>query len=98
MSRGLGKRQRSILEVLRVHRTFWLRSMLARKCTKAEYNALLRAALKLEEAGLIRIDRYAWGATPGIGKTAVRRTDAVQPLRRSVVSVGEVHPGYVANT
>ncbi len=51
MSRGPGKWQRLILATLADTKVFWLRSLLPRHCTKAEYNALLRAALKLESAG-----------------------------------------------
>jgi hypothetical protein len=84
MSRGPGKWQRAILAGLASQETFWLRSLLGPSCTKAEYNALLRAAMKLEEAGLILMDRYEWGSETGVGKTAVRRIGTSRPERRSV--------------
>jgi hypothetical protein len=83
---------------LAVHETFWLRSMLRPTCTKAEYNALLRAAMKLEEAGLITIDRYTWGSESGIGKTAIRAIDTAKPDRKAIISVGKVPWGHLANT
>jgi len=98
MSKGFGKWQRAILAELATAESFWLRSLLGRRpCTKAKYNALLRAAMKLENSGLILIDRYFWGGTAGKGKTAIRRIGAAQPARHDVVSVGKVPTGYLAS-
>jgi len=102
MSKGLGKRQRAILATLADHEAFWLRSMLGPSCTKAEYNALHRAALKLEAAGLIEIDRWQWhgifGAKQTKGKLAVKRVGTPPLHRDSVLSVGQVPCGNIANT
>lgn len=98
MSRGLGKRQLAILAPLASHESFWLRSVLGQSCTKAEYNALLRAAGKLEEAGLILITRYRGGSNDGNGRTAIRRIGTTPPDRKNVVSVGEVTTRYPTNT
>ena len=97
MSRGPGKWQRAILAELASHETFWLRSLLGRSCTKAEYNALLRAALKLEEAGAIAIDRWQFGANSGIGRLAVRRPWTPRRARDSV-SVCQVPSWNLTNT
>jgi len=98
MSRGPGKWQRRILARLTHSNTYWLRTLLPRHAGRSEYNALLRAALTLEAAGSILLDRYCWGATPGTGRTAVRRVGAPQPPRNHVVSVGNVHSRNSANT
>jgi len=97
MSKGPGKWQRAILAELASQETFWLRSLLSRSCTKAEYNAILRAAMGLEEAGLILLDRYRYGANDGTGRTAVRRIGTIKPERDSI-SVCEVPPGNLTNT
>ena len=73
MSKGPGKWQRMILAELAGREAFHLRALLGRECTKAEYNALLRAAMKLEAAGEIYITRFSWGARPGTGKTIIHR-------------------------
>jgi hypothetical protein len=73
MSKGPGKWQRMILAELADREAFHLRALLGRKCTKAQYNALLRAALNLETAGKINIAHFYWGARPGTGKSIVHR-------------------------
>jgi len=98
MSKGLGKRQRAILATLADHGAFWLRSMLGPSCTKAEYNALHRAALKLEAAGLVELQGWAYGLHDGTGKIAVCRIGTPRPDRDSVVRVGHVPCGNMANT
>ena len=94
MSKGPGKWQRAILATLADHEAFWLRSMLKPSCTKAEYNALLRAALKLEAAGLIGIERWLSGGGKDriecYGRTAIRRIGTAIMDRRDVVNVGKV--------
>jgi hypothetical protein len=84
MSRGFGKWQLAILAQLASQEIFWLRSLLDYACTKAEYNALLRAALKLEDAGLIRIDRWQYGSNDGAGRTAVMRIGTESRSRSAV--------------
>jgi len=98
MSRGFGKWQRAILAQLAKQETFWLRTLLSRHCTKAEYNALLRAALKLEEAGLINVDSWLCGSEAGKGKTAVRRIGTNRPERSAVLSVSKVTTVDITNT
>jgi hypothetical protein len=73
MSKGPGKWQRAILAQLAGGPAFYLREMLLWHCTKAQYNALLRAAIRLEADGKINIARFLWGATSGHGKTIVHR-------------------------
>ena len=97
MSRGPGKWQRAILATLADHEAFWLRSLLGPSCTKAQYNALLRAAHKLQAAGLVEI--YRWRLTlagtrfhsfgRGLGRTAVARV-GTPPPDSDQVSVCEV--------
>ena len=62
MSRGLGTKQRTILAALAGRQALYLRDLLPRQCTKAEYNALLRAATKLETGRLIAIARFMCGS------------------------------------
>jgi len=95
MSKGLGKRQRAILATLADHEAFWLRSMLGPSCTKAEYNALRRAALKLEAAGLVKLQAWAYGLHDGTGRLAVCRIGTPIPDRQKVV---KLHRGELANT
>ena len=66
MSRGPGKWQRAILAELANREAFYLRDLLGPRCTRAERNALLRAAIQLEGAGTINPHRFAYG-----GKTTV---------------------------
>ena len=73
MSKGPGKWQRIILAELADREAFHLRAILGRRCTKAQYNALLRAAWKLEEAGKINIACFSYGGRPGTGKSIVHR-------------------------
>jgi len=58
---GPGKWQRLIIEELKHKEAFALRSLLGRKYTKAQYNALLRAALEMEATYKIGIKRFAYG-------------------------------------
>jgi len=97
MSKGPGKKQRAILTGLASQESFWLRSLLGRPSTKAEYNALLRAALNLEDSGLIILDRYHYGSNDSTGRTAVRRIGTPKPERQSV-SVCQVPDGNFTNT
>ena len=73
MSKGPGKWQRVILAKLADREFFYLRKLLGRTCTKAQYNALLRAAQELEAAGKINVSRFAYGGEWGQGKTVVHR-------------------------
>ena len=73
MSKGPGLWQRAILAQLAGRPAFYLREMLPWRCTNGQYNALLRAALRLEEDGKIQIARFLWGASPGHAKTVVHR-------------------------
>lgn len=101
MSKGFGNRQHAIMAALASHECFWLRSMLDSSCTKAEYNSLLRAAMKLEMAGLIKIDRFMCSACQQyLGRTAIRRIGTAIPNRDDVevISDGQVHPGNLTNT
>ncbi|MBU1008477.1 hypothetical protein KKA53_05365 [Candidatus Dependentiae bacterium] len=61
MSKGPGKLQRLILAVLTEHEAFYLRDLLGWTYTKAQYNALLRAANQLERAGKIGASLFAFG-------------------------------------
>ena len=90
MSRGPGKWERAILAALEERESFWLRSLLSRETTKAQYNALLRAAMALEDKGRILIDRYAFGgeAWKCEGRTAIRRIGSIAPER---LNVGKGH-------
>lgn len=64
MSRGPGKWQRVILAELASRESFWLRTLLPGNYTKAEYNALHRAALKLGAIGPIKVHRWwTYGGT-----------------------------------
>jgi hypothetical protein len=58
MGRGPGKWQRIILDRLERGEPFYLLEVLDYGYTKAEYNALNRAARELEKRGEIRIERY----------------------------------------
>jgi len=73
MSKGPGKWQQMILSELVTKEAFYLRGLLGRHCTKAQYNALLRAAQTLESEGKINITRFRFGAAWCIGKTVVHR-------------------------
>jgi RecG-like helicase len=77
MSKGPDKWQRLILAELENKEAFYLRRLLGQKCTKAQYNALLRAMQELEAAGKINVKRFLWGSTAGTGKTVVYRTGTV---------------------
>lgn len=61
MSKGPGKWQRLILAELETRDAFYLRCLLDSRCTKAQYDALLRAALQLESKGQISIMRFLFG-------------------------------------
>jgi hypothetical protein len=73
MSKGPGKWQRLILAGLADREAFYLRKLLGRTCTKAQYNALLRAAQELEATRKINVCRFLWGGVSGQGKTVVHR-------------------------
>lgn len=92
MSRGFGIRQRQILAELARQECFWLRTLLPRDCTRAEYNALNRAAQKLEDAGLVVMDRWRYHleGDNGIGRIAVRRVGTSEPERAAVPTAGPV--------
>ena len=95
MSRGIGKKQRIILATLADHPAYWLRSLLAPSCTKAEYNSLHRAARKLEAAGLVKMECWISGGghyrDECYGRTAVKRIGAPPIINRNdVVNVGKV--------
>ncbi len=66
MSKGPGKWQRIILSRLAIRDRFTLQELLGRTFTKAEYNALHRAMLELENAGRIKVHRFALGAGVGL--------------------------------
>lgn len=70
MSKGPGKWQRLILSELVIRDRFNLRELLRPAFTKAQYNALHRAMLELEDAGKINVHRFAFG---GGGKIYVHR-------------------------
>jgi hypothetical protein len=61
MSKGRGKWQRLILSKLATREAFKLRELLGPTFTKAQYNALLRAMQRLEDAGEIKVHRFAFG-------------------------------------
>lgn len=71
MSKGPGYWQRGILNTLGTHDAFHLRRLLPYSCTKAAYNALHRAALRLETQGKIRLARF--GGRRGFGTIIVHR-------------------------
>ena len=62
MSKGPGKWQVAILAKLNVLDRFTLQELLGPSFTRAQYNALHRAMLKLEDAGRINVHRYAFGS------------------------------------
>jgi len=95
MSKGPGKWGRAILAELTLQESFWLRTLLPENCTKAGYDALLRAAMKLEADGLVNIDRWPFGQNTGEGRTAVRRIGTIRPER---LSVGKVLSGNFTHT
>ena len=61
MSKGPGKWQRLIMTELAIRDRFNLQELLGETFTKAEYNALHRAAMQLERAGKIKVHRFALG-------------------------------------
>jgi len=61
MSKGPGKWERLILSELAIRDRFNLQELLGLTFTKAQYNALHRAALKLEGAGKIKVHRFGLG-------------------------------------
>lgn len=61
MSKGPGALQRMILDELKIKKAFSLKWLLKPNSTKAQYNSLLRAALKLEANYKISIHRFALG-------------------------------------
>lgn len=85
MSKGPGKWQRLILAELADREAFNLRKLLGGTYTQAQYNALLRAAKKLETTGKINIHRFALGSG---GKTYVHRIGTVFTMKRD--KFGEV--------
>ncbi len=58
MSKGPGKWQVAILAKLKVRDRFTLQELLGPSFTRAQYNALHRAMLKLEDAGRINVTRF----------------------------------------
>ena len=61
-----------ILSKLAIREAFNLRELLGATFTKAQYNALLRSMQGLEDAGKIKVDRFAYGVG-GLGKIYVHR-------------------------
>ena len=61
MSRGPGKRERAILEAVKVHECIYLEDLLSTH-TLAEYKAMHRAARRLEDTGRVSCVHYAFGA------------------------------------
>jgi hypothetical protein len=80
MSKGPGRRQRLILDELRRRERFYLADLLSAGFSRAEYNALHRAALKLNDAGKCDVFVYMCGPRrvvcmrPGVGQPADRDT------------------------
>lgn len=73
MSKGPGKWQRLILSELAIRDRFNLRELLEPTFTKAEYNALHRAMIELEDAGRIKVYRFGFGVGRGRAKIYVHR-------------------------
>jgi hypothetical protein len=71
MSKGPGTHQRLILSELAVWDAFYFDHLLGRGYTKARYNALLRAVVKLEKAGKIGVLHFAFGNR----KTVIHRAE-----------------------
>ena len=69
MSKGPGKSQKLILAELADHQAFRLRALLGPTYPKAQYNALLRATMKLEADGKISVHHFLFGK----GRTVVHR-------------------------
>jgi len=90
MSKGLGKWQRLILATLADQEAFYVRTLLRPTYTKAQYNALLRAAIQLNAAGKIETARFMCG----IMKTVVHRVGSTISREKG----GEVLRCYLTNT
>jgi len=97
MSRGPGKRQRAILGALEERETFFLVDLLPINYTKANYNALNRAAVALADKGAIAIWTFTYCGGPRVAvcwpggrcpdRNALRRIH--ESVVASGVSVGE---------
>ncbi len=90
MSRGLGRWERLILAELASRKAFYVRALLGPCCTRAQYNALLRAAMTLEAGGRISVTRFVFGSkTVVVHRTGTTFTrDDRRRLDR--ISVGKV--------
>jgi hypothetical protein len=62
MSRGLGLKQRTILEKLNECEYFYLRDLLPDTCSMSEYQSMYRAAIKLLDRGKVVILKYRRGS------------------------------------
>ncbi len=92
MSRGPGKWERLILAELASHRAFYLRALLGPCCTRAQYNALFRAALTLEAGGRISVTRFVFGA-----KTLVVHRTGTMFTREDRRGLDRISVGKVAS-
>jgi hypothetical protein len=93
MSKGPGKWQRMILSGLAIRDRFTIQELLGRTFTKAEYNALHRAMVELEDAGRIKVHRFALGSggRAWICRFGTRPTIEDRYLNVSRVTQGELH-------
>ena len=80
MSRGHGRMQRFILDKLARRRWAWLRDLLPRGATKAEYASLYRAANKLADGGEVELKRYMLGKLGTDGQKLVVSLPGCMPL------------------
>lgn len=62
MSKGYGTKQRMILEKVKELKAFYLADILPWNYQAKDYQSLYRAAVTLEKAGKIAIDRHCLGA------------------------------------
>ena len=62
MSKGLGTRQRLILEKVEELKAFYLSDILPPNYQPKDYQTMYRAAMTLHEAGKVAIDRHMMGA------------------------------------
>ena len=84
MSRGLGRWQRAIMDLIRDGKHHYLVDVLPPSYTRADYNAADRAALRLLDAGRISVWRYMCGAVDPLGLVERHGGDCRGSFRRYV--------------
>jgi hypothetical protein len=111
MSHGPGRWQRLILQTLQTHEAVELSDLLPPQHTRAVYMALLRAVHRLEDRGIIEVDRYSFALCshgeshlllkrPGllIDRRKLHQDRRSRRLAQQCLSVSKVSPCNDANT